>query len=90
MKPGSAVVAGHLCLDIFPTLSHLPVGQFTALFRPGHLVDVGPVSFSTGGAVSNTGLALHRLGIETYLSAKVGVDPFAEIVRGIIRAYDER
>jgi sugar/nucleoside kinase (ribokinase family) len=80
----SAVVAGHLCLDIFPSLDHLPRGQFSAIFQPGRLVQAGAARFAAGGAVSNTGLALHRLGVPTWLVAKVGEDPFGQIVRAII------
>jgi sugar/nucleoside kinase (ribokinase family) len=84
----NAIVAGHICLDIIPGLEQLPPGQFTNLFQPGHLLQVGPVNFSTGGLVSNTGLALYRLGVPTRLVAKVGADPFGEIVRSIIKSYD--
>jgi len=86
----SAIVAGHLCLDIFPNLDHLPRGQFSAIFQPGRLVQVGAARFATGGAVSNTGLALHRLGVPTWLVAKVGADPFGQIVRAMIADRDVR
>ena len=49
--PG-VVVAGHLCLDIFPDLGSVPEGQFTRLFKPGHLVEAGPAGFAVGGVVS--------------------------------------
>jgi sugar/nucleoside kinase (ribokinase family) len=81
------VVAGHLCLDIFPDLGSVPEGQFTQLFRPGHLVEAGPAGFAVGGVVSNTGLALARLGIPTRLVGKIGQDPFADIVEGIFQRY---
>ncbi|MCK4602884.1 MAG: carbohydrate kinase family protein, partial [Phycisphaerae bacterium] len=55
------VVAGHICLDIIPTFSELK-GDLAAAFVPGNLINVGPAVTATGGAVSNTGLALHRLG----------------------------
>ncbi|MCG3150145.1 MAG: 2-dehydro-3-deoxygluconokinase [Verrucomicrobiae bacterium] len=64
-----AIVAGHICLDIIPTFP--PHG---ATLTPGTLVKIGPATISTGGAVSNTGLALHRLGIATQLMGKVGDD----------------
>ena len=86
----SAIVAGHLCLDIFPSLDHLARGQFSAIFQPGRLVQVGAARFATGGAVSNTGLALHRLGVPTWLVAKVGDDPFGQIVRAIVAKNDAR
>jgi sugar/nucleoside kinase (ribokinase family) len=87
-SPLSAVVAGHLCLDIFPSLEHLPPGQFNTLFQPGRLIQAGSAYFSTGGPVSNTGLALSRLGVPTRLVAKVGADPFGEIVRSLVAQRD--
>jgi sugar/nucleoside kinase (ribokinase family) len=57
------------------------------VFRPGRLLDVGPAIFSTGGAVSNTGLALHKLGIPTRLMGKVGDDLLGQAVRQIVQAH---
>jgi sugar/nucleoside kinase (ribokinase family) len=69
-----AVVAGHICVDVIPDLSAVPLDRLAVLFRPGNLTEVGPVTLSTGGTVSNTGLALHKLGIRTQLIGKVGND----------------
>jgi sugar/nucleoside kinase (ribokinase family) len=41
---------------------------------------------STGGAVSNTGLALHALGFKTRLMGKIADDPFGLIIRRLIEA----
>jgi len=79
-----AIIAGHLCLDIIPDLSSHAAGEFNSVFQPGRLVNVGAASISTGGAVSNTGLALHRLGIETRLLAKIGSDPLGQVIRQIV------
>jgi sugar/nucleoside kinase (ribokinase family) len=87
-KVKTAVVAGHICLDVIPDLESLPVGQFEEHFRPGQLIAVGEALFSTGGPVSNTGLALHRLGIPTQLIAKTGSDAFGEIVHELAREVD--
>lgn len=86
----TAVVAGHICLDVIPDLSRFQAGQFFELFQPGHLIQVGAVQLTTGGAVSNTGQALHILGIPTHLIAKVGSDAFGEFVRQSIGARDPR
>jgi sugar/nucleoside kinase (ribokinase family) len=86
-KPYDAVVAGHICVDVFPDLSAIPEGQWEALFQPGRLVKTGPLSFSTGGAVSNTGLALHKLGIRTRLVGKIGADLLGQIVRRVVEAH---
>ena len=87
MVSKSAVVAGHLCLDIFPGLGHLPPGGFKKLLQETHLLSVGPVVIATGGPVSNTGLALHKLGIPTRLVATVGADLFGQAVREIVQSY---
>jgi sugar/nucleoside kinase (ribokinase family) len=85
----AAVVAGHLCLDVIPTLT---VGSekrtLADLVRPSSLSIIGPVILSTGGPVSNTGLALHKLGIPTQLMGKVGDDPFGQIVLRLVSSYD--
>ena len=82
-----AVVAGHICLDVIPDLYGHPEFRLEALLQPGHLVEIGPAAFSTGGPVSNTGLALHRLGIRTRLMGKVGNDLFGRAVRQIVASY---
>ena len=87
-EPFNVVVAGHICLDVIPNLDHLPAGSFGELFQPGHLIMVGPALFCTGGPVSNTGLALYRLGVPTRLAAKVGADPFGGIVRALVERFD--
>ena len=72
--PPVAVVAGHLCLDLTPPISA------GGLPGPGQLTVVGPATLSTGGAVSNTGLGLHKMGIETRLCARIGEDLFGRAV----------
>jgi sugar/nucleoside kinase (ribokinase family) len=86
----SAVVAGHICLDMIPDFTHLRLGQFAEQFQPGHLITAGSATLGTGGPVSNTGLALHRLGVSTRLVARVGADPFGEIVRSMVSRDDPR
>ncbi len=76
-----AIVAGHLCLDIIPDLSAIAPGQFDAAFQPGRLLQTGPARLTTGGAVSNTGIALNRLGINTRLIARTGEDILGKTLR---------
>jgi len=78
-----AVVAGHLSLDLYPAV-HGPVK-----LEPGRLVLVGPPVVSTGGAVANTGLALHRLGVGVRLIAKVGADLFGRAVLESLAAHGQ-
>lgn len=80
------VVAGHICLDVIPAFSrHNGVGD---LLVPGKLVDVGAAVLATGGAVANTGLALHKLGVSTRLMGKVGDDLFGRAILAIVRDCD--
>lgn len=75
-----AVVAGHLCVDVYPDLSMFESKKFLDGFLPGRLLNVGKISFSTGGTVSNAGQALHKLGIDTRLIGKVGDDVFGQVI----------
>lgn len=79
------VVSGHLCLDLLPQMAHVPVSSLSA---PGQLSEVGPLDMSTGGVVSNTGLALHRLGMDVRLMATVGDDLIGQTILHIIAARD--
>lgn len=75
------VVAGHVSLDITPEFHNQPVTQVSELFRPGKLIEVGAATLHTGGAVCNTGLALHKLGADVVLLAKIGADEFGALVK---------
>jgi len=79
--PAEAIVAGHICLDVIPTLTGSAIE-----FVPGKLVEAGGVTTATGGAVSNTGLALHRLGVGTRLAGKIGADLFGDAILKILDA----
>lgn len=81
------VVAGHICLDFIPDLSQSRANSVGALLRPGQLIEVGAATLSTGGAVSNTGLALHKLGMRTRLMGKIGDDLLGRVVRQIIDTH---
>src|SRR3990167_9068169 len=69
------VVAGHICFDIIPKM--ISGGSvINDILRPGKLVHVEKAKVSSGGPVSNTGLALNRLGISVELMCKCGNDMF--------------
>jgi sugar/nucleoside kinase (ribokinase family) len=51
---------------------------------PGSLRIAGPLTISTGGAVSNTGIALHRLGVRTRLVGLTGDDPLGALLRRVL------
>lgn len=84
--PCTLAIAGHVCLDIIPTFTRT-ADSLADLLVPGKLVDVGPAVLATGGAVANTGLALHRLGLPTRLMGKVGDDAFGHAVLDVFRRH---
>ncbi|MFO7320844.1 MAG: PfkB family carbohydrate kinase [Chloroflexota bacterium] len=78
------IVSGHLCIDLIPGMSHVTQAAMTT---PGRLNETGPMVVSTGGAVSNTGLSLFRLGEKVGLMATVGDDPVGEMIAGHLRSF---
>jgi len=87
-KSLDAIIAGHLCLDFFPDLTKYKPGVFIKRLLPGKLLNVGSAYFSTGGPVSNTGQALHVLGMKVRLLGKIGEDEFGQIIRKVINQQD--
>ncbi|WP_051585917.1 carbohydrate kinase family protein [Caldanaerobius polysaccharolyticus] len=79
------VVAGYISLDIIPGWTK---GDLSMLI-PGHLLKMEDISLSTGGAVSNTGIALRKLGIDVCMIGKVGDDYFGKILLDMLRRESE-
>ena len=82
--PADVVVAGHIALDILPDMSMLTPDQ---VIEAGKVYEIGAISYSTGGAVSNTGLALHRLGVPVDLLAAVGDDWVGRAIIDYVRSF---
>jgi len=81
------LVGGHLCLDLIPGMSHVTAND---MVTPGRLYSIDPIAVSTGGAVSNTGLALHRLGVNVQLLATVGDDLIGQMILMYLRQRDPK
>jgi sugar/nucleoside kinase (ribokinase family) len=81
------VVSGHLCLDLIPGMGHVSLKEMST---PGRLVETEPIHVSTGGAVSNTGLALHRLGVNVRLLATVGGDLIGQLILNYLSNRDSQ
>ncbi len=83
----TVMVAGHICLDIAPTFQNEPIEVLSDILAPGKLVQVGPADIHTGGAVSNTGLAMRFFGADVTLLAKIGNDSFGQVIRENLSAH---
>jgi sugar/nucleoside kinase (ribokinase family) len=84
-RPIDVIVSGHLCIDLIPAMAQIAPQQ---LAEAGRLFEVGPAQISTGGAVSNTGLALHRLGVNVKLMSTVGGDLLGGLILEALRQRD--
>ena len=78
-------VAGHVCLDITPAMPSVPGGKFA--YVPGALLEVGQGTLSPGGAVTNTGMALKKLGADVMLMGKTGRDALGGVLRDLLGAW---
>lgn len=74
------IVAGHITFDMTPKFSEGKATSIEELFIPGKLINVEEVVTSTGGPVSNTGLAMHTLGAKVTFMAKVADDFFGHAI----------
>jgi sugar/nucleoside kinase (ribokinase family) len=84
------MVAGHICLDVHPDLSGVERKPFEDSFLPGHVVSAGPIIFSAGGVVANTGLTLNQLGIAPCLIGKLGDDLFGQAVLRALASHGKQ
>jgi sugar/nucleoside kinase (ribokinase family) len=84
----SVVVAGHICLDITPSIEKQTSSGISDIFAPGRLISVGDADIHTGGAVANTGLAMKILGTDVTLAGKIGSDDFGDMIVSIASKYD--
>lgn len=84
-KEIDVVAAGHICLDMFPEFMETKKLSFEDLFVPGKLTNVGGMRISTGGPVSNTGIAMQILGARVSFIAKIGDDFIGEAILDFLK-----
>lgn len=77
------VVAGHLCVDLIPIISAESAASESFL-APGRLSEADGLTIAPGGCVSNTGIALHKLGTPVRLAGRLGDDPIGRLTREVI------
>ncbi len=85
MTQKKIVVAGHICVDLTPVFPPGKKGSVRELLVPGRLLQMEGMDIHTGGAVSNTGLALKKLGASVELMGKVGDDALGRLVLEMMR-----
>ena len=79
MREYDIMAAGHLCFDVIPTFPNTGLDKISDIICPGKLVHVESPVMSTGGPVSNTGIALKKMGNNVCFCASVGDDDFGRL-----------
>lgn len=87
-QPLDVIAAGHICIDIIPEL-HSSSGLMPNLYIPGGLVQTGPMTFSLGGSVANTGVALSRLGANVRAVGRIGDDLLGRLIQDLLKAHGD-
>jgi len=79
-KKYDVTVAGNICLDIIPEIPETGIDTISKLFKPGKLVQVNSAKVSTGGPVSNTGIAMKKMKLNVAFMSRIGKDEFGELL----------
>ncbi len=80
------IAAGLLCLDIIPRFNtSQESGRISDILKPGSLVHMKGMALSTGGSVSNVGIAMKIFGCRVGFMAKVGDDTIGKIIIDILK-----
>lgn len=87
MRDKKIVVAGLICLDLTPQFPAVRTADFYEMLQPGKTVNTKGITISGGGAVSNTGLGLAKLGGNAHVMAKLGNDFFGELLKRELQGY---
>ncbi len=77
-------MADVICLGIL--VADIIGRPIEAVPAPGALALVESIAPHIGGCAANTGIGLHRLGVETAVVGAVGRDGFGEFVRGVLQS----
>jgi sugar/nucleoside kinase (ribokinase family) len=83
-KKYDIMVAGHVCLDLIPRFTTTSSDKIEEILTPGKLLNVKECIISTGGPVSNTGIALQKLGNSVSFCARVGDDPLGKLTSTLL------
>lgn len=81
------VVAGHIGLDITPVFQADKKRSVSQVFCPGKLIRTEHAIVHTGGVVSNTGLALQKMGANVRLAGKLGDDALGKLLFAMMQEH---
>ena len=80
-------IAGHIGFDIIPKFPPVNATALTDVLVPGKLVNMEEAVVSSGGPVSNTGIAMSKLGLKVEFMAKISDDMFGKAILTLLKQY---
>lgn len=84
-----ALVAGLLCLDITPKFNTTKCDNIGKILIPAKTLLMGEVEIHAGGCVTNTGIAMKKMGANVALVSKLGNDDFGQIMLDRIARHSD-
>lgn len=72
---------------ITPVFQSSKKKSISQVLCPGKLIRTGEAVVYTGGVVSNTGLALHKMGANVRLAGKIGKDALGEMMLAMMKQH---
>lgn len=81
MEKKRIIAAGYISLDMTPTFEAKEDDKTSYAIQAGKLIKVDRMKVHLGGSVSNTGLALHKLGSDVLLMGKIGDDEVGKMMK---------
>jgi sugar/nucleoside kinase (ribokinase family) len=89
MKQYDAVIAGYLCVDMAPEFQrNESITSIPNLFKPGKLIEIDGLSFTLGGVVANTGMAMKKFNKRVFLNGLIGNDFIGIIAKDWLEKYN--
>lgn len=89
MKKYDAVIAGYICVDLIPDFKrNESFISKSNIFKPGKLIEIGGLSYTMGGVVANTGIAMKKFSKNVFLNGIIGDDFIGKIARELLDKYD--
>lgn len=88
MKKYDAVIAGYICVDLIPDFKqNKSYAKLTDILKPGKLIEIEGLSYTMGGVVANTGMAMKKFSKNVFLNGLIGDDFIGKIARGLLDKY---
>src|SRR5665647_1682988 len=89
MKKYDAVIAGYICVDLIPDFKkNESFTSITNLLKPGKLIEIDGLSYTLGGVVANTGMAMKKFSKNVFLNGLIGDDFIGKIARELLDKYN--